>query len=68
MRTVCCLDFLPGQCRRSLQNLYRTVQFILFSKNAELRQRFLRRQGHLRISVILGVLNCSWDLGIIPVP
>ena len=57
-----------GQCRRSLQNLYRTVQFILFSKNAELRQRFLRRQGHLRISVILGVLNCSWDLGIIPVP
>ncbi len=68
MRTVCCMDFLPGQCRRSLQNLYQTVQLTLFSKNAESGQRFLRRQEPLRISAILGVWNCSWDLGIIHVP
>lgn len=68
MRTVYCMDFLPGQCRQSLQNLYQTVQLILFSRNAESRQRFLRRQRHLRISAILEVWNCSWDLGIIPAP
>ena len=54
--------------RQSLQNLYQTVQLILFSRNAESRQRFLRRQRHLRISAILEVWNCSWDLGIIPAP
>ena len=40
----------------------------MFSRNAESGQRFLRRQGHLRISAILEVWNCLWDLGIIPAP
>lgn len=66
MRIVCCMGFLPGQCRQSLQNLYQTVQPTLFSKNAESGRIFLMRQEPLKISAILEAWNCSWDLGIIP--
>lgn len=45
-----------------------TVAPTSYSENAESVRKPLRRQGLLRISVILGVWNCSWGLGIMPVP